>query len=254
MKLLSNDVKKNTKLLLVLLMIVVWLLAEACSMQELSRSRAQSLITQTQDFKNVTAISLISVDLLRDMRRGEIAVESIDEPVETVIERRKTVYYHTYPIAGIAAHLGLVNAQINRRDERIDVWSGRPLGFWQTDENYVLTDKAKKLWADYDEAAQETVIPTAKKEFIEVTGITSLGPNDARVEFTYKWLPNTFGRALDPSTAEFRELPADLQNSLKETKDPYGGTYEAGWGNARRGFATFKKYDDGWRILNVAFS
>lgn len=236
------------------LLLLVPLLLFSCSSSELSRSQAQKQIIDTQDFKNLTSVDLISVELRRDMMRGEIPAESVDEPVQAVIERRKAQYYNSYPIVAIAAHFGLIDARITRRDERVDIWSGRPLGFWQTDENYTVSEKGKMLWAEYRESPQETILPTAKKEFVEVIGITKPTETDAMVEFTYRWLPNRFGKSLDPSLAEFKNLPEDLQKSLQEVKSPYGSTYEASWRDARKGVALFKKYDDGWRIVRVTFS
>lgn len=238
---------------LVFMSLLAFLLVEACSSGDLSRSKAEALIVATQDFKNIASVDIVSDELRRDKMHGTISANSIDESEQTSTERRKAYYFANYPIAGIANYLGLVDAQIVRSAERDGIWSQRPLGFWQFTENYTLTEKGKNYWSDYGQPVQETVIPTARKKFVSVTGITMNGTTDATVEFSYRWNANEFGKSLDPTLSEFKNLPEELRKNLLEVKGYASSPYTAGWGNDRRGICRLKKYDDGWRVLTISF-
>ena len=69
------------------------------------------------------------------------------------------------------------------------------------------------------EPAQYTSVPVARRVLVDISGI-SADVNVAEVDFTWKWLPlNEVGSAL---------YPGDV---------PYNST------------VTFKRYDDGWRVM-----
>jgi len=65
-------------------------------------------------------------------------------------------------------------------------------------------------------------IPIAKKSLVEVTGIIGGDKEQAQVEYTWKWVPNELGEKLN-----------NLRPSLE----------------LQKGRAAFRKYDDGWRIV-----
>lgn len=66
-------------------------------------------------------------------------------------------------------------------------------------------------------------IPIADRELVEITGIIGADKEQAAVEYTWKWVPNNVGR----------ELPGKYVD-LEPQKNQ----------------ATFRKYDDGWRMTN----
>ena len=62
-------------------------------------------------------------------------------------------------------------------------------------------------------------IPAAKRELVEITGISKQS-NTADVEFTWKWIPlNEIGEAIYPSGVNYKST------------------------------VSFRKYDDGWRVM-----
>lgn len=94
-----------------------------------------------------------------------------------------------------------------------------------------LTDKGQKEavnWKKYNTVGiYSYTVPYAKREIIEVTGISEPKSDDnlAQAKFTWRWQPaNEIGRAMDKSEFE--------QN--------YDGE------------ATLQKYDDGWRVVKVS--
>ena len=114
-------------------------------------------------------------------------------------------------------------------------------------------DKARAYWKEYDLAPNETSIPTAKKELIEVTGIMKQGETNAMVDYTYKWNANEFGKYFDPGTTEFKSLPEELREGLEGKPSRNGGGNRknllAGWNSVQQGRAMFQKFDDGWRLV-----
>jgi len=63
-------------------------------------------------------------------------------------------------------------------------------------------------------------VPISRRDFVEVTGITSQDPNTAVVEFTYRWVPTEDGK-------EWGAVPSAPEAST----------------------ANFRLYDDGWRLI-----
>lgn len=123
----------------------------------------------------------------------------------------------------------------------------------------MTTDKAKKLWADYGLPGSENSLPLAKKEFVEVTGITKQGEDAVTVLFTWKFVPNQISKYFDSSTTEFKSLPVDIQERMlgKQpatilNRNPKDETIKF-TSEARQGQAILRRFDDGWRLESVSF-
>ncbi len=83
-------------------------------------------------------------------------------------------------------------------------------------------DTLQGLIAPDDAEKQSFSIPAAKRELVAVTGIATQG-SVADVEFIWRWTPmNEVGAALYSSTVHYRST------------------------------ATFRQYDDGWRLVQTA--
>jgi hypothetical protein len=83
-------------------------------------------------------------------------------------------------------------------------------------------DTFQSLIAPGDAEKQTFSIPAAHRELIAITGIAKQG-NLADVEFTWRWIPlNEVGAVFYPSDAHYRSA------------------------------ATFRDYDDGWRLVENA--
>ena len=130
--------------------------------------------------------------------------------------------------------------------------------FWHLDEKYLLTDKGKELWKEYNSPPTADTLPVAKKEIAEITGITKQGKDAAQAQFTWKFIPNEVGKAFDASTLEFKNLPANLQQLLDGTLPASDVVFKRknhtmSFAAVRQGQATFRRYDDGWRLEAVMF-
>jgi hypothetical protein len=89
-----------------------------------------------------------------------------------------------------------------------------------TTADVALTDKGReesKSWKKI--AANEFMVVTAQREFIDVTGITMPTPNVALAQYTWQWMPTDFGKKVGISKSEITSSPA-----------------------------TFELFDDGWRL------
>jgi len=83
-------------------------------------------------------------------------------------------------------------------------------------------DTFQSLIAPGDPEKQVFTIPAARRELVAVTGIAKQG-NVADVEFTWRWIPlNEVGAVLYPADAHYHST------------------------------ATFRNYDDGWRLVEGA--
>ena len=83
-------------------------------------------------------------------------------------------------------------------------------------------DTFQGLIAPADAEKQSFTIPAARRELVAITGIATQG-SVADVEFTWRWTPmNEVGAALYSSTVHYRST------------------------------ATFRQYDDGWRLTQTA--
>jgi len=89
--------------------------------------------------------------------------------------------------------------------------------------NIVLTpsgvDAVRSIISADDAQKSPIPIPAARRELVEVTGISKQG-NAADVEFTWKWVPlNEIGEAICPTGVNFKSS------------------------------VSFRQYDDGWRVM-----
>jgi hypothetical protein len=83
-------------------------------------------------------------------------------------------------------------------------------------------DTFQSLIAPGDAEKQSFSIPAARRELVAITGIAKQG-NAADVEFTWRWIPlNEVGAVFYPGEAHYRST------------------------------ATFRNYDDGWRLVEGA--
>ncbi len=232
----------------------------SCSSKELSRSQAQKLIEETVNFKQPFTLPLVQG---KAAVAGQGSLRILEERTETPSEaeqRKIKLYLEMFPPVAVANHLGLVEPRVKSHDSeqpRHERWMDGPT--WWFDEKYVTTDQAKALWKEYDLPPSEDSIPLAGKEFTEVTGITKQGGDAAQAQFAWKYVPNETSRYFDGSTAEFKTLPADIRERMlgKQpptilVRAPEDQTTKFSI-NARQGAATFRRYDDGWRLETVGF-
>ena len=232
-----------------LLLIVFGLISCACSSKDLSRSTAQSMIEASPAYKEAANISL--ADSFHEQMPNGLDKASPDESREQAQQRVLERELQWQPQMAAANKLGLVNLTADFVKEE--------KAFIQTPTQWVFkvtaraNDKGKALWKDYKLPETDESLPIARKEIIEITGITKLGENQATADFTYKWIPNELGKMLDPTTEEFKKLPAEMQKGLTGKGSESNQNKSFDWSGERHGKALFQKYDDGWRLVNVGF-
>jgi hypothetical protein len=83
-------------------------------------------------------------------------------------------------------------------------------------------EEESKRWkkSGWGSAGGTWIIPTARKEFIEVTGVTMANPTIAVAEFTWRWVPTDDGKELGYTTS-----------------------------TPQSSSANFQLYDDGWHLI-----
>lgn len=228
------------------------LFSSACQSKELSRSQAASMINSSEDFKYPATVDL-NKSSIRDRLISVPANETPEQTINGIIE----AYKDENPETALLFHLGLVDPVITKTDVTTSKsqFQSKPddVGFWRFDMKLQPNDKAGAYWKEYDSASDKTSIPTARKELIEVTGITKQGETNAAVDYTYKWNANEFGKYFDAGTTEFKSLPVELREGLEGKPSRNGGGNRkkslAGWDSVQQGRAMFQKFDDGWRMV-----
>lgn len=223
----------------------------ACSPGDLSRSQAQKLIIESNDFRQPAVIELIQGNITVGKGKGAIQSKSENEPEAEAIKRRIAEHYAANPQMAVADYFGLVNAQLKRTNdtpEKLTVASS----YWYFDERYSINDKSRKMWEEAKLPGNETAVPVAFREFIEVTGLTKQNENTVLADFSYKWMPNDVGKSLDSSTEEFRKLPEKIRQDLVAPGGLTTRSQTMSFGT-KQGKASFQRYDDGWRLMSVSF-
>jgi hypothetical protein len=112
------------------------------------------------------------------------------------------------------------------------------LGYLEKNGNkFVLTAKgnsAAKGWLTDPDRPNARIIPVADRKLVEVTGITTVEEVSLKeVEFTWRWVPAPIGEEIAKQNPG-----AGKQYDPKEVK---------------KDKATFKLYDDGWRLDGIRF-
>lgn len=220
---------------LTLLAGLLLLIAPGCAgTSELTRGRAEGLVGGSQAFGTPVPLPLKRETgwNLRPMSAGEPEAEAQARAAET--------YYQAYPQMDALRRLGLMDVRVTVRER-----PGENHGVWAFDVEPFLTEKGKDLASGAQEEQSVPSIRLARRELVEVTGITTAGDRTAQAEYTWKEMPTAAGRAFVPGSPEHEGLPAALRQSLRErnqTKD---------FDKVRHGRAVFQLYDDGWRLLSA---
>jgi hypothetical protein len=186
--------------LLALLTVVLAVTEGGCS-NDLSRSRAASLIQEQEDFKSTSDVKVIVGTFWYDWRNIN------DE----------------FPFQPLAAS-GLLTLRE----------SGKTYAIWWKEYIVELTgtgQEAAKQWIKTPEKVQSFLgpsspdatvyrIPLAEKKLLEVTGIaTDASEKQAEIEYTWKWNPTPQGKLLPDKVP-----PDDMHKEMAYTQ-----LYDDGW-------------------------
>jgi len=220
---------------LALLAGLLFLIAQGCAgTDELTRDRAAEMIGGSKAFSAPISLPLKKETgwNLRPLSDNESEAEAQARAAET--------YYQAYPQMDALRRLGLMSVRATARER-----PGENYGVWSFDVEPFLTEKGKELAAGGlgDQGTQSVFL--ARRELVEVMGITKASDRRAQAEYTWNEVPTAAGRAFVFGSPEYESLPNTLRQALGErnqTKD---------FDKVRRGRAVFQLYDDGWRLLSA---
>jgi hypothetical protein len=255
---------KNTKLfaLVTILILTVALLTACSSLGGFTRGTAVNLIEQD---KRYSAPATMTIDIGARLANARAKAWQIsqDDTAEAATVRAKEDFMLRHPQIILAQHLGFIklyfdNPELGPReigDQPTELYRAR-LGVWNFKARAEITEEGRKLWRDLKLREDNESLPLAVRQTPEITGLTDEGQVMKRAEFTFKWRPTELGEAFDPGSAAFGKLPPDLQEALKKTQRNIfggGGSNIMDFATPRKGIATFKKFDDGWRLSDLLF-
>jgi hypothetical protein len=246
-----------------LLLIVIFVSVSCSNSQELTRSRAASLIRESKDFKEPATVSLKSNNDIPVQAKSEEDLET-DAQVQAV-----EAFLGDHPEMAVLRHLGLVEVKTTtikrpvaikppefpvKRPEGITtkVSPRLPTKFepWRFKIETVFTEKGKQLVGQTQGGVREG-IPIFWREVIEVTGITSNQGGQAQAEFTWRTTPTKIGEVFDPTSEAFKALPENLQRTVREHHGLFSNTAAKSFGSVNRSVGIFRRYDDGWRLSAI---
>jgi len=243
------------------IVILMLLFAAACSSLTggFSRGTAAKAI---QEDKRYSSPTTFTIDIGRRIADAgaEADQTSKDETEQEAAVRAKANLAQHQPQLAVAEQLGFIIIDFGS-GELGEPQMGHPgyqqgLGVWHFKPKATLTEKGKKLWTDLNLEIDEFSLPIAVREAPTIDGITDQNPTMKKVDFSFKWKPNSLGEAFDPNSSTFSKLPKEFQESLKTVKQNIfggGSSNIADFSTMRKGVAYFQKYDDGWRISNLSF-
>lgn len=219
---------------LTLLAGLLLLIAQGCAgTGELTRTRAAELIGSSQAFSAPVSLPL------KKETGWNLRPLSEDEPEAEAQARAAENYYQAYPQMDALRRLGLMDVRATVRER-----PGENHGVWAFDVEPFLTEQGKELASGGREDQNAPSVILARRELIEVTGITRDGQT-SQAEYTWKEVPTAAGRAFVPDSPEHESLPPPLRQTLR------GRNQTKEFDKVRRGRAVFQLYDDGWRLLSA---
>lgn len=241
------------------LLIALAVFTASCSFSEFSRGTAAKAIQEDKRYSSPTAFTIDIGRRIADAG-AEADQSSKDETEQEAAVRAKANFSQRQPQLAVAEQLGFITIDFGK-GELGEPQMGHPgyqqnLGVWHFKPKATLIDKGKKLWTDLNLEIDEFSLPIAIRETPTIDGIADQNPTMKKVDFSFKWQPNTLGEAFDPNTVAFSKLPKELQESLNKVKQNIfgsGGNNIVDFSTTHKGFAYFQKYDDGWRISNLSF-
>jgi hypothetical protein len=157
------------------------------------------------------------------------------------------------PYRGVLCELGLINVKARYVSTRM---YGDREDKSTYDLDIKLTPAGEQLWRDLNLAVDSSSLPLARRELVQVTGITGGDERSRRatVELNWKWVPTLAGRAMPRGTPEFSRLPERIRQQFDDkgiTVFSIGSHPPLDLGGTRRATAQFQLYDDGWRLMDI---
>lgn len=243
-----KNLATERRLTLLLAIAAVLVAAPGCSAQGLGRPGAKKLIEESEKFKAPVAVTL---KVEGDVR---LFPQSPDEIEREVRERALRNYLSSNPAVAVLRYLGYVQADatVVRAYEEKNVRGFPVKSPWVLKIEPALTEKGKSLAASHGVTGGNAVV-LARREVVEVTGVRERA-GQAAADFTWKLAPTEAGKAFDPTSDIFRNLPQELRDALTKSRGvgPFGRAATQDWSLVNKATADFQKYDDGWRLTSIS--
>lgn len=239
--------RTNIAIVLVLILILGLITTACAEGKDLNRAKAQSLIAESTEFKHPATLSLLS-----PMETEPFGLDKANdsEKLEEAKVRNLQRFHSYYPQIAVAIHLGLANVEQQLLREEKAVGFQVPAQWFFTVKTRT-SEQGKALWKEYGLPVSNDSIPLARKEFVNISGITSLAENQAQADFTWKWYASKTALALQENTDEFKALPLEIQKGLLGQTEGNRKPQTENWEGERKGKALFQRYDDGWRFVRI---
>jgi hypothetical protein len=93
------------------------------------------------------------------------------------------------------------------------------------------------------DGTESFVVPLAERKLVEVAKVTMVGPNEAKVEYTWKWQPNKLGEQFDASGPLVKNFNTWDRATLIQK---YGADFYKG--DPAKAVLTMVRTDKGWKI------
>ena len=256
----NKKITITSKRLTIKIVVLAVALTAACSaLTGFSRKSAAGLIEK--DKRYATPLTM-TIDIGRRLTNAAAGISQMtaDETAEQAIPRVREDFMQRHPQLFVAEQLGFIKLQFTG-GELGERPMGAPrydnkLGYWTFKPTAEITDAGRKLWTDLSLEIDEKNLPLARRSEPEITGLKDENQLMKSSNFTFRWEPTKLGKAFDPASSEFKQLPENLQKALgKVQMNMFGGGTNniADFNSARQGVAFFQKFDDGWRLSNLAF-
>lgn len=219
MKMNKNHI---TRFFIVIATIILF--AGCAESKELTRARALALIKDAKEFREPALIVL-----RENYEDVAVTAQSADEEETVAQERAVEAFLDNHPALAVLKYLNLIEVTARAvhkpkvikapeiKVERPDGTTARtPLGRdslepWKFNIRVNLAEKGKKVVG-----SDGKTIPLYTRQVIEVTGIIPTQNGGAQAEFNWRAVPTPVGEAFDPASAEYKNLPAKLQQGLKK--------------------------------------
>lgn len=210
--------------------------------RELTRTRAAALIRDSEEFRHPVSVPLPGE------REQPVRALPPGESEEAAGGRALDEYARSHVEVAAFRQLGLVDlrATLVEGPSPEHAW-------WRFSVEPVLTEKGEKEGVGEPGGKGRNGIVIARRELIEVTGLTAPKEGEARSDFTWKEVPTTAGEAFDPTTDTHGGLPKWIRRGMAGPASGLGKGLERKYGVTRKGAALLRLYDDGWRVQHLQF-
>lgn len=217
-------------------------LLSACGSKELNRARAADIIESSEAFKNPVTVT-IQPEYRQSLALAAVGVQTTSKE-EIALKR----FFEAHPDLAVFNHLGLVQFKVSNIQYPNSAASPVTV-------TAALADAGRSASVEWQQTGVGWVIPIARRELVEVTGV-AVGEREgkrARVEYTWRWKPLGVGTNFDTSSRDYQSLPEHVRRNPRGTSftDVLGGISQIPFfdgGKTQLGMVTLRLYDDGWRI------